>query len=223
MDDDITASAPTSTPTTTSVTAPTTTSASAPTTPPLKVAVILGSNREGRFGHVVADWLLAHTDGRSDIDTELVDLAEVDLPVALSFQPTAGVRDELAKVSPVLAAADAFVVITPEYNHSYPASLKSLIDWHRAEWQAKPVGFVSYGGVSGGLRAVEHLRTVFAELHTVGIRDTVSFHSAAAQFDDNGRHLDPADCDAAAKTLLDQLVWWGQALREAKAARPYGS
>lgn len=123
---------------------------------------------------------------------------------------------------PHLAAADAFVVLTPEYNHSFPASLKTLIDWHFHEWRAKPVAFVSYGGLSGGLRAVEQLRQVFAELHAVTVRDTVSFHNAGASFDDQGRHKDPSAPDAAAKVMLDQLAWWGLALREAKSVRPYG-
>ncbi|SFX15269.1 NAD(P)H-dependent oxidoreductase [Streptomyces atratus] len=192
-------------------------------TAPLKVAVILASNREGRFGPVISDWFLSHTAPHPDIETDLIDVAELDLPVALSHRPDAEAQARLAAVAPRLAAADAFVVVTPEYNHSYPAPLKNLIDWHRAEWQAKPVAFVSYGGVSGGLRAVEHLRQVFAELHTVGIRETVSFHNAGALFDDEGRHRDPAGCDAAAEVLLDQLVWWGHALRDAKAVRPYGA
>jgi NAD(P)H-dependent FMN reductase len=191
-------------------------------TAPLKVAVVIASNREGRFAPVVSDWFLSHTTGHPDIETDLIDIAELDLPIALSYRPDANAQAQLAAVSPRLAEADAFVVVTPEYNHSYPAPLKNLIDWHHAEWQAKPVAFVSYGGVSGGLRAVEHLRQVFAELHAVGIRETVSFHNAGALFDDEGRHKDSAGCDTAAKTLLDQLVWWGRALRDAKAVRPYG-
>ncbi|WP_329025029.1 MULTISPECIES: NAD(P)H-dependent oxidoreductase [unclassified Streptomyces] len=189
---------------------------------PLKVAVILASNREGRFAPVIADWFLAHADGHPAIETDVVDVAALDLPTALAYRLEPSTRELLADVSARLDGADAFVVVTPEYNHSYPAPLKNLIDWHRAEWQAKPVAFVSYGGVSGGLRAVEHLRQVFAELHTVSIRDTVSFHNAGAQFDDEGRHRDPAGPDAAVKTLLDQLVWWGRALRDAKRAHPYG-
>jgi NAD(P)H-dependent FMN reductase len=192
------------------------------TTSPLKVAVILASNREGRFAPVVADWLLSRTAGHPGIETDLIDVAELDLPFALTYRPGPDVQARLAGVSPRLAAADAFVVVTPEYNHSYPAPLKNLIDWHHAEWQAKPVAFVSYGGVSGGLRAVEHLRQVFAELHAVSLRDTVSFHNAGALFDDEGRHKDPVVVDTAAKTLLDQLTWWGSALRDAKAVRPYG-
>ncbi|ATL27554.1 NADPH-dependent FMN reductase [Streptomyces formicae] len=190
---------------------------------PLRVAVVIGSNREGRFGPVVAEWLLARVRERTDLAVDVVDLADADLPTSLSFSPSDAVSAELAKVTPKLAAADAFIVLTPEYNHSYPASLKSLIDWHGAEWQAKPVAFVSYGGLSGGLRAVEHLRPVLAELHAVTIRDTVSFHNAGALFDDAGNHRDPASADAAAKTLLDQLTWWAWALRSAKEVRPYGS
>ncbi|MER6131844.1 NAD(P)H-dependent oxidoreductase [Streptomyces sp. NPDC001815] len=190
---------------------------------PLKVAVIVGSNREGRFGPVVADWLLGRFLDRADLSVDVVDTADLRLPTALSYSPSPEVAAELAKVTPRLAEADAFVVLTPEYNHSFPASLKSLIDWHYEEWRAKPVGFVSYGGVSGGLRAVEQLRQVFAELHAVTVRDTVSFHNAGASFDDRGRHTDPAAPDAAAKVMLDQLAWWGSVLKEAKAVRPYGS
>ncbi|MFG2404169.1 NADPH-dependent FMN reductase [Streptomyces brevispora] len=203
-------------------TATVSTTASASADAPLKVAVILASNREGRFAPVVADWFLARTDGHPAVVTDLIDVAGLDLPTVHSYRPAPEAQAGLAAVASRLAAADAFVVITPEYNHSYPAPLKNLIDWHHVEWQAKPVAFVSYGGVSGGLRAVEHLRQVFAELHAVSIRDTVSFHNAGAQFDDEGRHRDPAGPDAAAKTLIDLLVWWGRALRDAKKVRPYG-
>ncbi|MFD5697390.1 NADPH-dependent FMN reductase [Streptomyces lasiicapitis] len=190
---------------------------------PVKVAVIVGSNREGRFGPVVAEWLLRRVRGHEGFEADVVDLAEVDLPTSLSYRPSAEVIAELAKITPKLAEADAFIVLTPEYNHSYPASLKNVIDWHREEWQAKPVALVSYGGISGGLRAVEHLRQVFAELHMVTVRDTVSFHNAGALFDDEGNHRDPSAADAAAKGMLDQLQWWAWALRGAKEVRPYGS
>jgi NAD(P)H-dependent FMN reductase len=188
-------------------------------TAPLHVALVIGSNRHGRFGPVVADWLLDRLRDRDDLVPDLVDVAETDLPMTMAPSPEATAA--LASVTPKLASADAFVVLTPEYNHSYPAGLKNLIDWHFTEWQAKPVALVSYGGISGGLRAVEHLRQVFAELHAVTVRDTVSFHNAGGSFAD-GRLKDPSGPDAAAKTMLDQLVWWGQVLREGRTARPYG-
>ncbi|MEV7424418.1 NAD(P)H-dependent oxidoreductase [Streptomyces sp. NPDC091212] len=195
----------------------------AATAEPLKLAVILGSNREGRFGPVVADWFLSRAAERTDFTTDLIDLADTDLPTALSFSPGPEVRAELVKVTSRLATADAFVVLTPEYNHSFPAVIKSLIDWHFGEWQAKPVGFVSYGGISGGLRAVEQLRQVFAELHAVTVRDTVSFPHVGEGFDDEGRPKDPVGCDTAARTMLDRLAWWALALRDAKSVRPYAA
>ncbi|MEU2114667.1 NAD(P)H-dependent oxidoreductase [Streptomyces sp. NPDC016459] len=191
-------------------------------TRPLSLALVVASDRDGRFAPVITDWFRSRLTGREDFTVTVVDLAEVDLPTALSHDPSAAVRAELAKVTPVLEAADAFVVITPEYNHSFPASLKNLIDRHYTEWQAKPVGFVSYGGISGGLRAVEQLRQVYAEMHAVTVRETVSFHHAHAQFDENGQHRDPAGADIAATALLDQLGWWGRALKDAKSAHPYG-
>ncbi|MFF3610640.1 NADPH-dependent FMN reductase [Streptomyces sp. NPDC002580] len=189
---------------------------------PVRVAVVIGSNREGRFGPVVANWLLDRIGERDDFLPEVLDIASVDLPTVMSRSPSPEVAAELAKVTPALADADAFVVLTPEYNHSFPAGLKNLIDWHYGEWRAKPVALVSYGGVSGGLRAVEHLRHVFAELHAVTVRDTVSFHGAGAAFDEAGTPRDPVGPAAAAKTMLDQLGWWARSLREARARRPYG-
>lgn len=153
----------------------------------------------------------------------MIDLADVELPTALSYDPSPAVREVRDQIGARLESADAFVVLTPEYNHSFPASLKNLIDWHYGQWQAKPVSFISYGGISGGLRAVEQLRQVFAEMHAVTVRDTVSFHHAHGHFDEDGTHKDPEAPDGAAKVMLDQLVWWGLALRDAKAVRPYGS
>ncbi|MFF5917417.1 NADPH-dependent FMN reductase [Streptomyces flavochromogenes] len=190
---------------------------------PLTLALVVASDREGRFAPVVTDWFRSRLAEREDFTVTVVDLAEIDLPTSLSYDPSPAVRAELAKVTPVLEAADAYVVVTPEYNHSFPAALKNLIDRHYTEWQAKPVGFVSYGGISGGLRAVEQLRQVYAEMHAVTVRDTVSFHNAHGLFDADGRHKDPAGAEGAAKALLDQLGWWGRALKDAKSVRPYGA
>ena len=101
--------------------------------------------------------------------------------------------------------------------------LKTAIDSVGREWQAKPVGFVCYGGLSGGLRAVEQLRVVFAELHTITIRDTVSFPGARQRFDDHGMPREPDAVNAAARALLDQLAWWAHTLQHARTAHPYGT
>jgi NAD(P)H-dependent FMN reductase len=190
---------------------------------PVRVAVIVGSVRDGRFGPVVAGWLARVARDHGGFEVDVVDLAEPGLPAVLpafGAAPSAASAAAVGKVTPRLAAADAFAVVTPEYNHSYPASLKNAIDWHRTEWAAKPVAFVSYGGLSGGLRAVEHLRGVFAELHAVTLRDTVSFHNAHACFGPDGQPEDDA-ATVAAKTMLDRLSWWARSLAEARAVRPY--
>lgn len=187
--------------------------------PRLRLAIIIGSTRLGRFAPTIADWFAGQVALRDDMVIDVIDLAETRLPDVLTRDSVPAV----AAVTPRLAEADAFVVVTPEYNHSFPAPLKSAIDWHVHEWRAKPVAFVSYGGISGGLRAVEQLRQVFAELHAVTIRDTVSFHGAWMQFGADGQPKEPGRCNAAAKLMLDQLAWWGQALRDARARRPYAA
>lgn len=183
--------------------------------PPLRIAVIIASTRTGRFGETVARWFVNRAEGDDGLTLDLIDLCDIQLPDNLEH--TADVAAFTARID----AADAFVVVTPEYNHGYPAALKRAIDAVRAEWQAKPVGFVSYGGLAGGLRAVEQLRQVFAELHAVGIRETVSFHLAHDQFDGDGRLADPRTADTAAATLLRHLTWWGRSLRAARTALPY--
>jgi NAD(P)H-dependent FMN reductase len=187
----------------------------------LRVVVIIGSIRQGRFGPTAANWIAAQACGRDDLEVDVVDLAEAWLPEVLPGDqarlPTPrAVRD----LAPWLAAADAFVVVTPEYNRSYPGSLKNAIDWYREEWRAKPVGFVSYGGAAGGLRAVEHLRQVFAAVDAIPIRETVSLHNHRDQFDAAGRPVDPATSNAAAAALLDQLTWWAAVLRDHRDGPP---
>ena len=144
---------------------------------PIRLAVIVASIREGRFGPTVANWFVEQV-AHHPVEVDLIDLADA-------------------------------------------ASLKQALDLLREEWYAKPVSFVSYGGLAGGLRAVEQLRLVCAELHMVSIRDTVSIHLAHRQFDESGQPRAPDLLNSAAKTMLDQLLWWAHALREARAARPY--
>jgi NAD(P)H-dependent FMN reductase len=129
--------------------------------------------------------------------------------------------DESVSLRQQIAHADAFIVVTPEYNHGYPAPLKALIDSVGSEWHAKPVAFVSYGGVSGGLRAVEQLRQVFAELHTVTVRDGERFSSAWDQFDPGGMLTTPERAQKSMAVMLARLHWWAVALRTARNAMPF--
>ncbi|QXJ22921.1 NAD(P)H-dependent oxidoreductase [Actinomadura graeca] len=186
---------------------------------PLRIAIIIGSTRQGRFGPTVASWFAGEAARRDDMVVDVVDMAAAPPPSELGAAPSDGFAD----VTAALRSADGYVVVTCEYNHSFPGTLKNLIDTHFSEWRAKPVGFVSYGGLAGGLRSVEHLRSVFAELHAVTIRDTVSFHTPWNWFGEDGAPDDAEGAGAAAKGMLDQLNWWGHALREARTVRPYGS
>ena len=142
------------------------------------------------------EWLIAHyrVSAKRGFAIDLIDLADVQLPPTHRAKPT----PEVDAFRVRLAAADAFVIVTPEYNHSYPASLKHAIDQGYIEWMAKPVGFVSYGGSTGGVRAVEHLRNVFAELHATTIRDYVPFLRARRQFDARAAGAPPAAGDRSA-------------------------
>jgi NAD(P)H-dependent FMN reductase len=177
---------------------------------PLHVAVIVGSTREGRVGDRIGRWFMTKVSLRADIIPTLLDLAEYEFPARYPAMVTPPVAAFVAEIG----RADAFVVVTPEYNHSFPASLKQAIDYAYDEWQAKPVGFVSYGCHSRGTRAADQLRVVFGALHTVTIRDGVGLDLL------NDEHVDEHAAEAVT-TMLNQLCWWGSALRDARAARPY--
>lgn len=178
------------------------------------LALIYGSIREGRFCDKVASWAAQEISEKGGFSLDTIDPALLSLGRDKPDQ--AALRQRIDK-------AEAFLVVTPEYNHSYPGPLKFLIDTLQEPWWAKPVAFVSYGGVSGGLRAVEHLRQVFAELHAVTIRESVSFANVWSHFDDAGRIVHPNGARKSMSVLLDRLKWWAIALRDARAAMPYAS
>lgn len=182
---------------------------------PLHVAVIVGSTREGRAGDEVARWFVARARQRTGLAVTVLDLVDYDFPASWPAEATPAMRAFTAAVG----RAEAFVVVTPEYNHSFPASLKQAIDYAYDEWQAKPVGFVSYGCGSLGLHAVDQLRTVFTALHATTVRDVVGVDLLCG----GPTPLAEDRLGRAAAVLLDQLAWWGLALREARAARPYVS
>ncbi|WFB06084.1 NAD(P)H-dependent oxidoreductase [Streptomyces sp. LX-29] len=191
----------------------------------LNLAVIVGSVREGRFGPVVANWFVEQAERHGEFEVDLIDLADLDIPLELpsvppAMQPDLPRPDGMSALTRRLEAADAVVVVTPDYNRSFPASLKAAIDWHYTEWQAKPIGFVGYSGASGGLLAIEQLRQVFNELQAHTVRDYVSFPRYYLLFSPDGRLLDPEGPEGAAKEMLNQLLWWGSVLHDARRDRP---
>lgn len=190
-----------------------------------KLVVVVASVREGRFGPVVASWFAEQAELHGGFDVDVVDLADVEIPLSLPAASPKYAGDDYPRpagmqpLTTALESADAFVVITPEYNHSYPASLKAAIDWHFTQWTAKPVAFVSYGGAAGGRHAVLHLENVLTELHAVTIRDGLAFPNYFTAWHD-GHPLAP-ETPGYAKTLLDQLAWWARALKSARETTPY--
>ncbi len=191
---------------------------------PPRVLVIVGSTREGRIGRAVADWFAGAAAAAGGLDLDLLDLREAELPERLAAgHPSRGEYPEAVRpFAARVAAADGVILVTPEYNHGYPASLKLALDSVGPEWAAKPVGFVSYGGTSGGIRAVEQLRQVVVELHMTPLRDAVMIPRARRLFAEPGGPDDPdgrlADSVAA---LVRRMSWWARALGAARATEPY--
>lgn len=187
----------------------------------LRIAIVLGSTRPGRLSESVARWVLEHAGRRGDADYELLDLKDYPLPpLDEPIPPSAGkyAGAHTRAWAAVIASFDAFVFVTPEYNHSLPGPLKNAIDYVYAEWNNKAAGFVSYGS-SGGVRAVEQLRLVMAELQVATVRTQVPLllaydFDSLRQFRPNDNRL------VQLGTLLDQLVSWGTALKGVRAAGP---
>lgn len=180
----------------------------------IRVGIILGSTRPGRNGEAVARWVYEHARERHDAEFELVDLKDFDLP--LLDEPIPPAAGQYSPHHPKawaekIASLDAFVFVTPEYNHSTSGALKNAIDFLFAEWNNKVAGFVSYGS-AGGARAVEHLRLVLAELQVATVRAQVMF-SLATDFENYSRFKpDPSKLHPL-NTMLDQVVAWGTALK----------
>jgi NAD(P)H-dependent FMN reductase len=184
-----------------------------------KVGIILGSTRPGRNGEAVARWAYDIASKRDDAEFELVDLADYPLPhLDEPVPPSLGqyskphTREWAAKI----ASFDAYVFVTPEYNHSTSGALKNAIDYLYQEWNNKAAGFVSYGSV-GGTRAVEHLRLIMGELQVADVRAQVAL-SLYTDFE-NFSAFRPAEVhEQALNTMLDQVIAWGGALKAVRAA-----
>ena len=139
----------------------------------VKLQIILGSTRPGRVGEGVAKWAYKTAQRRDDIEIELVDIADYDLPLLDEPVPpmmNQYTKDHTKKWSQKIAQADGYIFVTGEYNHSIPGAFKNAVDFLNHEWHDKAVGFISYGS-SGGGRAVEHWRGISGELHMADVRE----------------------------------------------------
>jgi NAD(P)H-dependent FMN reductase len=184
-----------------------------------RVAIITGSTRPGRKSEAVARWVCDVAVKRSDASYEIVDIASFDLPHLDEPMPPAMnqySKPHTKKWAAKIDTFDAFVFVTPEYNHSTSGVLKNAIDFLFREWNDKAAGFVGYGAV-GGARAVEHLRLIMGEIKIADVRSQV----ALSLYDDfeSFTTLKPrARQEAAVHAMLDELLAWGQALKTMRAA-----
>jgi NAD(P)H-dependent FMN reductase len=189
---------------------------------PRTLLVVIGSTRPGRVGKPVADWFAGLAREHDGFAVEVADLADLALPLMDEPKhPRFGEyqHEHTKRWSATVARADAIVFVMPEYNHSVNAALKNAIDFLHREWAYKPVGTVSYGGVSGGMRAVRALQPVLLALRMIPAGDAVLIPWVHSMLDESG--FTPSDAVAAsAKPLLDELA----ALAGATAAlRPAAS
>jgi NAD(P)H-dependent FMN reductase len=187
----------------------------------VKLMIVIASTRPGRVGLPVGEWFAERARAHAGFELELVDLAELDLPFMdepnhprfhkYTHQHT---KDWSAQVQ----AADAFVFVMPEYNYGFNAPLKNAIDYLHVEWQYKPVGFVSYGGISAGTRAVQMLKQVVTTLKMTPVFEAVSIPFVAQFLDDDGELQANETIENAATAMLDELVRVSETLRPLRAS-----
>jgi NAD(P)H-dependent FMN reductase len=182
--------------------------------------IIIASTRPGRVGPSVAAWFYDRAVKNGDFEVELVDLAEVNLPLFDEPKhPRFGdyVHQHTKDWSATIRRGDAYVFVVPEYNYGFNAAIKNAIDYLNQEWAYKPLGFVSYGGVAAGTRAVQMLKQVVSALKLVPMADAVHI-PFVQQFLDADRVLQPNDImENAATALLAELARWTRAV---SALRP---
>jgi NAD(P)H-dependent FMN reductase len=181
----------------------------------LKIAIVTGSTRPGRNNEAVASWVYSIAKERPDAEFELVDIARYDLPLLDEPMPPlfAQYSHEHTKAwSDKIASFDAFVFVTPEYNHSTSGALKNALDYLFREWNNKAAAFVSYGGQGGGARAVEHLRVIMAEVMVATVRTQVLL-SLYSDFENFKTFKPGPQRVRELHTTLDELVAWGGALK----------
>lgn len=179
--------------------------------------VIVASTRRSRKGGAVATWFMEQAQAHGRFEVELVDLAEVDLPL---FDEPRHPRlrqyehEHTKRWGQTVARADAFVVVTPEYDHGPPAALTNALQHLVHEWSYKPLGFVSYGGVSAGTRSVQQTKLVVVALKMMPMFETVAIPFFAKHLDGETGRFDPGEVqEKASVALLDELLRWAEALK----------
>lgn len=188
----------------------------------LKTAVIIGSTRDTRYGPVAAEWMLNLAGAREELDVELVDLKDFDVPFFNEVMSNARAPSKDPRAiawQKKVGEFDAYIVVTAEYNRSITGALKNAFDQAYVEWNRKPIGFVGYGSV-GAARAIEHARMIAVELQMVPVR--AAAHIGGSEYVATvHRRQSIATIEAAilpsANEMLDQLIWWGNATRAARA------
>lgn len=187
-----------------------------------KLKVILGSTRNARHGDKVGKLIMSLLKENKSFDAELIDLRDWNLPFfneVASLPYLAGqYSDEIIKNwTTKIEEADAYVIITPEYNHGYPAVLKNALDYAYAEWKRKPVGFVGYSASQiGGARAVEQLRQVVAELHMADIRDAIYITNVFQAFTEQGDYINLDGLKPTFDNFISELTWWSETLKRGR-------
>jgi NAD(P)H-dependent FMN reductase len=178
--------------------------------------IVIVSTRPGRKGPALATWFEQHARAHGAFEVEVVDLAAVALPVFDEPEHPRLRKYQHAHTrawSETVSRGDAFVFVTPEYNFTTPASLVNAVTYLFHEWACKPAAFVSYGGISGGLRGVQTTRLLLSNLQVVPIVEAVTVPMFASHIDASGVFTGDAKLDASAATVLTELARWEQALR----------
>ena len=186
-----------------------------------RLTIIIGSTRPGRAGLPIAKWFADRARSHGGFAVAVADLAELNLPLLDEPEhPRLGryIHQHTKDWSATVDASDAFVIVTPEYNHGYPAPLKNAIDYLQKEWRDKPVGFVSYGGVSAGTRAVQQLKQVVTTLKMLPVYEAVSIPFHPQFIGEDGRVQANDIMEQAADAMLDELVGAEAALRPLRPA-----
>lgn len=182
----------------------------------VKVALIIASVRNNRFGEQPATWVVEKIKQRHDVELDVIDLKEVNLP---HFHDDPTTSDVIDKWNERLQDVDGYIFVTPEYNHAIPASLKDALDHAYDPWNYRPMVAVSYGFDAGGARAVEQLRDVAAELRMFGLRDAIHIVNYPKFLDDKGTFQPSQGMDKTADTMLDELIFWANALKQPRQER----